>query len=540
LDIAQLFVALFQENEPSIIEYELIIIFLILIITLVAIAVRIRRVKIPYTVALVVVGLGLSLLPETPDINITGELILALIVPPLIFEAALHIGWSSLKKNLLPILLLAFPGVVIATFIVGRIITFRLDIPMAMALAFGALISATDPVAVIAFFRSLGVSNRLALLVEGESLFNDGIAIVIFTIAVGLATGGESNFTVFDAIGEFIRVAGGGVIIGLVSGAMVSLVLSRLDDHLIETTLTMTVAFGAFVLSEIFHMSGILAVVTAGVYVGSVGLKNISPTTKIALDNFWELLSFVANSVVFLLIGLRINIIDLVAPSILISIGIAILAIIISRSLVVYAMSWLSNQLGNHIPTKYRHVMFWGGLRGAVSLALALSLDGPSAEQIRLMTFGVVLFTLLVQGISIESLIKRLNLSEITQEAEDQHILADLLTTRASRSALARLHRDGLVADQLWNALSEVNNERIEDTLENHPELEQRLIIETRREMLKAARNSLVDMFRRNVIAEDIYRQELADMDRRILAWDLIESRFKKPIDEINPSHSKG
>ncbi|MGD8753267.1 MAG: Na+/H+ antiporter [Anaerolineales bacterium] len=529
MDIVQIFRGLFQENEPDIIEYQLIFIILILIITVVAIAVRIRRVKIPYTVALVSVGLGLSLIPETPDLNITGELILALFVPPLIFEAALHIGWTSLRKNLLPILLLAAPGVLIATFIVGRIVTLRLDIPLALALAFGALISATDPVAVIAFFRSLGVSKRLAVLVEGESLLNDGIAIVIFTIAVGLASGGETDLTLLDAVWEFIRVAGGGVIIGLVLGGLVSLLLSRLDDSIIETTMTMTVAFGAYVLAETFHMSGILAVVSAGVYVGSVGLKNISPTTQIALDNFWEFLSFVANSIVFLLIGLRINIIDLWTRPILISIGIAILAIIISRSLVVYLMSWLSTRFGNHIPIKYRHVMFWGGLRGAVSLALALSLEGPGAEQIRLMTFGVVLFTLLVQGLSIESLIKRLNLSEITQEAEQQHALADLFTSRAARSALSRLHQNGLIADTLWQPLVEINNERIQDILENHPEMEQRLIIETRREMLKASRTALVDMFRRNVLSEDIYRHELTMIDRRILVWDRIESRFKKP-----------
>lgn len=529
MDIVRLFRSFFQENEPDIIQYQLIFIFLIIIITVVAIAVRIRRVKIPYTVALVAVGLGLSLLPETLDINITGELILALFVPPLIFEAALHISWTNLRKNLLPILLLAAPGVLIATFIVGRIVSLRLDIPLAMALAFGALISATDPVAVIAFFRSLGVSKRLAVLVEGESLFNDGIAIVIFTIAVGLVNSSEAELSLLDAIWEFIRVSGGGVLIGLVLGGLVSLLLSRLDDQIIETTLTMTVAFGAYVLAETFHMSGILAVVFAGVYVGSVGLKNISPTTQIALDNFWEFLSFVANSIVFLLIGLRINIIDLWTPPILLSIATAILAILISRSLVVYAMSWLSSRLGKHIPMKFRHVMFWGGLRGAVGLALALSLEGPDAEQIRLMTFGVVLFTLLVQGLSIESLIKRLNLSEITQEAEQQRVLADLFTTRAARSALSRLHRNGLIADTLWQPLSDVNNVRIQNILENHPELEQRLIIETRREMLKASRNALVDMFRRNVLSEDIYREELAMIDRRILVWDRIESRFKKP-----------
>ena len=545
-----LFRPFFQDTgpEPEFIQIEIIFLIFILISTLVAIAIRVRKIKLPYTVALVLVGLGISAINDIPlladfralifpvteqaeqiqtliaSVNIE-EVVLALFVSPLVFEASLHIEWNKLRKDLLPILLLALPGVLIASFIVGWIIQQTTEIPFAIAVAFGALISATDPVAVIAFFRSLGVNKRLAMLVEGESLINDGVSMVIFLIALELGMGVIPEFNLWDTLGIFLQEAGGGGLIGLALGALASVLLVRLDDHLIETTLTMGVAFGAYVVATQFHTSGILAVVAAGVYIGSWGLHNVSPTTRIALDNFWELLSFIANSVLFLLIGLRIHLIELWEN--LLPISYAIFAVLLSRGFVVYLMSALSTRLGNAIPVRFRHVMYWGGLRGAVSLALALSLSSiPQATTLQAMTFGVVLFTLIAQGLTIESLIKRLNLSEITQQADAQHRLANMLVARAEKQGLARLYQEGMLAESIWRSLAEVSDEEFHVLLEKNPELEQAIIIETRREMLKSGRAALVEIFRRNTISEEVYERELARLDERILIWERIEDSF--------------
>ncbi len=388
--------------------FEMVLFILLVIIT--GVAMLVRRVPVPYTVALVVVGLALSIFNPGIGINITSDLILLILVPPLIFESALHLDWRDLRKELTPVLLMAVPGVLIASFVVGGLVYWWLKIPFAYAVAFGALISATDPVAVVAFFRSLGVGKRLTVLVEGESLLNDGVAIVIFSVAMTVAGVTGEEFHLTSALFEFLSVALGGIAIGLLLAiAVAHLVVKRVDDHLIENTVIMALAVGVFVIAEEFHVSGILAVVTAGIYTGTfVSEQYMSPKTETAVYAFWELLAYVITSVVFLLLGLRIKVVDLLVNSV--PIGVAIIGILVSRALVVYAISGLSQRYIWKIPRSFSHVMYWGGLRGAISLALALSLTGPYAAQLQVMTFGVVLFTLLVQGLTIERLINRLGL----------------------------------------------------------------------------------------------------------------------------------
>ncbi len=336
-------------GESGLIQQEIGFVILLSIAALVAII--IRRVRFPYTVALVLVGLGLSFFPNFLNLDVSSDLILAVLVPPLIFEATLHIKWRDLRQDLPLVLLLAIVGTLVSTFIVGGIVSQFLSIPLLGALAFGALISATDPVAVIAFFRSLGVDKRLSIIMEGESLFNDGVAIVIFNLALAAAatvvlTGATgAAFTLSGAIVEFLRVALGGIGVGLGLGFVVSyLILKNVDDHLIETATTVALAFGAYVLAERFHVSGILAVVAAGLMVGNIGTLNTSPTTQLTLENFWEFLAFVANSLVFLLIGLEIQITQLVEFTVPILVAVA--AVLLSRAITVYSLTALNNRFG--------------------------------------------------------------------------------------------------------------------------------------------------------------------------------------------------
>lgn len=505
---------------------ETLVIELLLIVSLVAIVVR--RLRIPYTVALVLVGLALTF--QNPlNIDLTSDLILALFVPPLIFEAAFHMEFRKLRDNLVPILTLAVPGVILTTFIVGYIVSFGLGIALPSALVFGALIAATDPVAVIALFRALGAPKRLAVTVEGESLFNDGTAIVIFTIVLGIAgaaaeghgAGGES-FNIISAVFDFVRVSAGGLAVGAGLGWLASLVIARVDDYLIETTITTVLAFGAFLAAERFHVSGVLAVVAAGIVCGNIGPRGMSPTTRIVLFNFWEYLAFVANSLIFLLIGLDVNIAQLAAN--LLPIGIAVFAVIVSRMLVVYGLSNLVNLFRRgSVPFAYQHVLFWGGLRGAISLALVLTLPASFADRevLLIMSFGVVLFTLLVQGTTMNMLLRRLGLvKREPSEVEYERRHGRLMALQAARDRVERLHRNGMVSTLAWERLANDLDGQIETArdaqrtlLREQPSLRAAEVDDARREALRAQRAMLSSLYSSGVISEHVYEELVTEVD---------------------------
>src|ERR1041385_798843 len=286
----------------DIVTIEKITVLLLLIAS--AVAVLARRLRIPYTVGLVLMGLALSLLSST-EIKVSPQIILALLVPPLIFEAAFHLRWDDLRRHFWLILLLAIPGVILTTLFVGGIVAWGTGLTIQAALVLGALVSATDPVAVIALFRSLGVPRRLQVLLEGESLFNDGTAIVMFNLMTSVALVG--GFSLVTGVRDFITISGGGVLIGVALGVLTSQVIQRIQDPLVETTLTTVLAFGSYLVAEYFHVSGVLAVVAAGITNGNAGPSGMSPTTRVVVFNFWEYAAFTANSFIFLLIGLTFN-----------------------------------------------------------------------------------------------------------------------------------------------------------------------------------------------------------------------------------------
>src|SRR5215216_5444381 len=347
----------------DIITIEQITVLLLLIAS--AVAVLARRLRIPYTVGLVLIGLALSLLSSTV-IRISPQIILALLVPPLIFEAAFHLRWDDLRRDFWLILLLAVPGVILTTLFVGGVVAWGTGLTIQVALVLGALVSATDPVAVVALFRRLGVPRRLQVLLEGESLFNDGTAIVMFNLMSAIALAGKFNLV--SSVRDFITVSGGGVLIGITLGIVFSRTIGRIDDPLVETTLTTVLAFGSYLLAEYFHVSGVLAVVAAGIVNGNAGPTDMSATTRLVVFNFWEYAAFIANSFVFLLIGLTIDLNLMIAnwQAILW----AILAALVARAASIYGFS----VFGNDLPPQWKHILFWGGLRGAITLALALSL----------------------------------------------------------------------------------------------------------------------------------------------------------------------
>jgi CPA1 family monovalent cation:H+ antiporter len=519
--------------------------FVVLLTITALVAMVVRRMRLPYTVALVLVGLLLSFYPNFLSISVSSDLILGILVPPLIFEATLHLKWDILRDDLVPVLLLAIVGTLVGTFIVGGIVVRVLDIPYVAALAFGALISATDPVAVIAFFRTLGVPKRLSVLVEGESLFNDGVAIVLFNLAIGAAAlggGTAAGIDLGEAIAEFTRVAFGGIGIGLVMGYLVSnVVLKNLDDHLIETASTVVLAYGPFVAAESFHLSGILAVAASGLIVGNIGLQSTSPTTRMSLYNFWELSAYVVNSLVFLLLGLEIEVVRLLPDAL--PILVAVVAILFSRAVVIYGLTWAQSVLRAErpIPMPYRHVMFWGGLRGAISMALALTLTGgvfgqSVAQDLRLMTFGVVLFTLLVQGTTVGRLIHRLGLAAAPpQQRELQRRQALLYAKSAGRNSLEHMHQVGILFRDISEAMEEAYQTEIDhlklslsEHLQAYPELEQEMYMQAREEVIKSERSAYSEAARRGIISDEVQDSLVEEADKRLAALELIRANLRK------------
>ncbi len=502
-------------------QAETLIIELLLIASLVAIGVQ--RLRVPYTVALVVVGLLITF--QSPlALNLTPELILALFVPPLVFEAALQINLTALRRNLPAILMLAVPGVLITTFIVGGIVAWVTPLTPALALVFGALIAATDPVAVVSLFRSLGVPKRLAVLVESESLLNDGTAIVIFNLVIAVALTGHFNLA--EGLVNFVVVAVGGTATGVILGWIISQVIARVDDYLIETTLTTVLAFGAYLVAERLHFSGVLAVVAAGLINGNIGPRGMSPTTRIVVFNFWEYAAFLANSLVFLLIGLEVNVSALAAnwqPVLW-----AIAAVMLARIVVVYGLSWIMNRFSEPTPFRWQHVLAWGGLRGAISLALALSLPialGPQRELVRVMAFGVVLFTLLAQATTMRPLIRWLRIvtrSEAQEEYEIRH--ARLTTQRAAEKHIDNLHAEGLLSTPSWEKLKPTLSQQTDtltnamrQMLETEKQLGEEELDTARREFLRAQRSALLGLRRDGVVSEDVFEKLSAEIDSTLL-----------------------
>jgi CPA1 family monovalent cation:H+ antiporter len=502
-------------------QVETLIIEMLLVISLVAILVQ--RLKLPYTIALVAVGLLLSIF-QPLQIELTPELILALFVPPLVFEAAFHLDLGELRRNLPSILTLAVPGVILTTVLIGGMLALAGILPFSIALVFGALISATDPVAITALFRTFGAPKRLAMLVEGESLFNDGTAIVISRLVLAIALTGE--FSILDGIVDFVRVVAGGLAIGVVLGYAAAWLIARVDDHLIEITLTTVLAFGSYLVAESLHFSGVLAVVAAGLLNGNLGLQGMSPTTRIILNHFWEYVAFLANSLVFLLIGLDIYLPQLANAwqPIVAAIG----AVLFARIVVIYGLGWLASRFSEPIPGSYQHVLAWGGLRGAISLALALSLPfslGENRSLLLAMTFGVVLFTLFVQGTTISFVLKKLGIAKTTTQMEVEYETrhARLATLQAAEAHLNQLHRRGLISAYTWDELRPkvaqeiaAMTDSLRDLLNTDPQLAQEDLETAHLELLRARRSALMELRTNGIISEAAFETLAFELDHAL------------------------
>ena len=400
-------------------------IVLLMLIAAITTLISKRLDKIPLTILLVFVGIAIAnasehvpVLSVLVDFHLTPELVLFVFIPTLIFESAFNLDARQVSRNIWPILTLAIPGLLLSTLIIAVIFSSLTDFGFMVALLLGAILSATDPVAVISIFKQLGVPDRLTVLVEGESLFNDATSLVLATLLIGiLVTGKFSADVVISGAVDFVVVFLGGVLVGWLLAMIVGYTLGSIEsDAGIEITLTTILAYFAFIIAEHgFHVSGIMAVVAAGLVIGSWGKSKISPSTSEFMEHFWEYLAFLANTLIFVMVGMQIDLAALWASADLI--GIVVLAMLVSRAIVVFSFAPLLSRLpgADPIDMPYRQVMYWGGLRGAIALAIVLSLPPfDYKDTLIAVVMGAVLFTLVVQGLSIEKLVKFLGLNALS------------------------------------------------------------------------------------------------------------------------------
>lgn len=385
-----------------------------------AVAIVSKRVThLPYTIFLTLMGLVIGVLHLGPDIKETGfghELIFFVFLPPLLFQGAFHMDLSRLLKHFWPIFCFAVPGVVVSTLLVGGTVWWLGGVSSLMvAMLFGALITPTDPVSVLALFREAGAPPDLKTLVEGESLLNDATGVVLFTIILNALLYGR-GLGVGEAALEFVKVSGGGLLLGAGLGWLAYTVMRNLDDYLLENALCLVLAFGAFWLAEVMHLSGVIATAMAGLMMGNYGRRlSMSEKTTETVEVFFESIDFIINSFLFILIGLELREVGGSIPWR--TVFVAIAAMLIGRAFVSYSFWWLLNLVGRKRPSKWKHILFWGGLRGSIPIALLLHLPAQGPLEVWRHTllvagFGAVFFSLVIQGITMKPLMRKLGIGE--------------------------------------------------------------------------------------------------------------------------------
>ena len=544
-----------------------------------------KKTSFPYTIALVIVGLfagwtGEFWMPEDIELSglLTAEMIFYILLPPLLFEGASGMHIDKLKQNWKPISLLAIPGVVINTTIIG-IICWKLvwaDVENGMwyGLLLGSILAATDPVSVLALVKTLGAPKRLSVLIEGESLFNDGTAVVLFNILLftTLAVLSGVDLSVISLIkaglSEFLWVVLVGAVAGSLCGLFASWILGQSNDHLVEISITLALAFGAFLMAENMGGSGVISVVVAGLLVGNKGIKEgMTPTARIGMHHFWEVFCFLINCALFLLIGYElISVFSWDAHVVyLASVGIG--AALIAR-LVIFPLTTLAN-IGNPNPvsTRWQVAMWWGGLRGSIPIALLLLVShvvnhppefeflGEMVtggqitvyEDMLIIAFSVVLFSLLVQGLTMKSMLRRLGISGSPADAEVRYevALADVIGSRAALRRLSALNTQGLISDDDQSTFAEPYRARVRKSQEIIVELSEANVVHAtrveraRRELIMAQIEALHDAERSGNISSAVSITALAGLNKALGESEFIQeeiqdaSRTEEEIDTI-------
>jgi Na+/H+ antiporter len=507
-----------------------------LLVAVACLALIARKVPIPYPILLVLGGLGLALVPGLPPVRLNPELVFLVLLPPLLYPAALFTPWRDFHRNLRPIGFLAVGLVLFTTVSVGYLANYFIqDLPLAAGFVLGAIISPPDAIAAIAVTRHLRVPRRIIAILDGESLVNDATALVAYRFGVAAVVTG--TFSLAKVSGQFLVLGIGGILVGLVVGWISARILKPIDDPSIEITISLLTPFAAYLGAEKLGVSGVLAVVTTGLYHGWRIPEITSSRSRLQGGPVWEMIEFLLNGFIFLLIGLQLpevlhrlsgrSIPQLVGYATLISV-----AVIVIRMLWVFPATYLprllSPTLRKHDPyPAWQHVMIvaWTGMRGVVSLAAALALplvvaDGspfPGRDLILFLTFVVILVTLVVQGLSLPHLICWLGVQDDgSSEKEERHA-----RLKANQAALARLEKHQTdINPQLLTRLRFEYEDRIQQLQDenlHHKDKAKGIFSEEyerlSRETLQVERQVILQLRNEHVINDEVLRRIQHDID---------------------------
>lgn len=463
-----------------------------------------KRVRMPYTVALVVVGIIVGFFEVLHGIQLSKEVLLLVFLPPLLFEGTLAMDLKSLRERWLEVLVLALPVTLLSFVVTGFIVREVNGYDWGVALLVAAMLAPTDPVSVLATFRSLGVPRRVAILVEGESVFNDGIGVILFLVVARFLEG--QSVGPASVVGLFFFEVIGGLLIGGISSYLIHRLLARIDDHLIEVVISLSLAYGVYLVADAAHVSGVMAVVAAGLIIGNYAkVHSMSARTRLALTAFWEVAAYIANSLVFLLMGIALESADL-GPMAL-RFTLTFLGLCAARFTIIWIAGALLVRASRPFPPAWRAVVAWSGLRGSISIALALGINtslwsgsgNPSRQELLTLVSGVVLLSLLVQGLSIETLLRRMGILDRAEgKSELERITADRIQTAASNLRLLELKKTGEVPPLILETISaEIAAREAEakrgqaELFRAHPTLVQAQHAEIRRNLLMAERSAV-------------------------------------------------
>jgi CPA1 family monovalent cation:H+ antiporter len=510
----------------------------VLLVAGAAMLVLVPKLRIPYPILLVLGGLALGFAPGLPEINLPPDLVLVGVLPPLLYGAAFFTSLHDLRANLRPVSLLAI-GLVLLTMIVVAVVAHQLiGLPWAAAFVLGAVVSPTDPIAATAIMQRLRAPRRIVNIVEGESLVNDGTALVAYRFAVVAAVSG--SFSLWEAGISFVFNVAGGVVVGLAVGWLVRQVRRRLDFPAAEVTLSLLTGYFAYIPAELLGVSAVIAAVTAGVYMGWFTPELTTPEVRLMGDSAWEIVTFVLNALLFTLIGLQLpgilNELGGYSPADLILWAVVIwLTVVLVRWLWTYPAAWLPRKLVRRIrerdempPTAVLVLISWTGMRGAVSLAAALAIPlttdagepFPGRNLILFLTFAVILGTLVVQGLTLPTVIRRLGLEADEGEAGRELAQARIQAAEAALVRLEELTGEDWVRDDTAERVRAgyvFRQSRFgawldggdDGSIEARSQDFQRL----RRELLGAERSAVQDLHRAGVISDEVARRVERDLD---------------------------
>ncbi|MCA1682697.1 MAG: Na+/H+ antiporter [Actinobacteria bacterium] len=510
---------------------ELLVLFLLIAVA--ALTALARAVDVPYPIALVLGGSVIGFLPGVPDVQLDPDLVLLIVLPPLLFHAAYFASLNEMRSAARPIALNAFGLVLFTMVAVAVVVHATVDgLPWAAAFALGAIVSPTDPLAAIAIAGRLGMPRRLTVPIEGESLINDGSALVAYRTAVAAVAG---SFSLLQAAGDFLVNVAGGVAIGLAMAQVLRWVFRRaMGDDLLSITVSLVAGYAAYVPAEELGVSGVIAVVTVGVLLGHRDSEHSTASLRLRGTAFWEVLVFLLNALLFVLVGLQLPAIlerqDRPAGT-LISLGAVAGAVVIVTRLVwlhttpyvIRALDRRPQQAARRVGWRPRTVAAWAGLRGAVSLAAALALpaDFPERDLLLWLTLCVILATLVLQGLTLPTVIRLMGVREEESTPRDE-LLARKAAARAALERIQQLRDEDWTRDDSLDRLQALHEFRLrraaqragwsDDGSENLDERSQ-AYQRTLRDLLDAQRRELVQRRDHGEVPDDVMRALVRELD---------------------------